>query len=47
MTGREFRQDHGDPATWTNADMETFEHLEETKDIVLPDPTPADPQPVA
>lgn len=36
----EFRTAHGDPTTWTAADMETFEHLAETKDIVLPEPEP-------
>jgi hypothetical protein len=29
MTATEFRQTHGDPATWTTADMETYEHLAE------------------
>ena len=37
MTATEFRQTHGDPTTWTTADMETYEvlrtndqHLNET-----------------
>jgi len=44
----DFRQQHGDPTTWTTAEMETFEHLAETDH--LPDFTihmllPADPTP--
>jgi hypothetical protein len=29
MTALDFRTSHGDPATWTTADMETYEHLAE------------------
>ncbi|MFB7359587.1 hypothetical protein [Streptomyces gardneri] len=27
MTAAEFRDPHGDPATWTSADHESYEHL--------------------
>ncbi|WP_159058988.1 hypothetical protein [Streptomyces scabiei] len=27
MTGREFTQQHGDPATWTTADIEAQQNL--------------------
>ncbi|MFD4795990.1 hypothetical protein [Streptomyces anulatus] len=27
MTATEFRQTHGDPATWTTADHETYDNL--------------------
>ncbi|MEU9615830.1 hypothetical protein AB0D56_30375 [Streptomyces sp. NPDC048209] len=27
MTATEFRQTHGDPTTWTTADMETYDVL--------------------
>jgi hypothetical protein len=40
MTAHEFRETHGDPATWTTTDMETYEHLAETDQ--LPDLEPAD-----
>ena len=40
MTATEFRQTHGDPSTWTTADMETYEHLAETETV--PDLEPAD-----
>jgi len=29
MTAHKFRETHGDPSTWTTADMETYEHLAE------------------
>lgn len=29
MTGRQFAAEHGDPADWTPADYETWEHLVE------------------
>ncbi|MFJ4473251.1 hypothetical protein ACIP2X_37955 [Streptomyces sp. NPDC089424] len=30
MNASAFRQEHGDPTTWTTADFESFEHLAET-----------------
>ena len=30
MSALDFREQHGDPNTWTTADFETFEHLAET-----------------
>lgn len=47
MTAAEFRTAHGDPETWSVADMEAFEHLAETEGVVLPAPIPADHQPTA
>ncbi|MFB7312961.1 hypothetical protein [Streptomyces sp. NPDC056192] len=38
MTATEFRAQHGDPTTWTTADMESFEHLAEID--ALPTHTP-------
>lgn len=29
MTGRQFAAEHGDPARWTPAEVETWEHLAE------------------
>lgn len=40
MTGLDFRTSHGDPAGWTTADFETFEHLAETDHLTTPDPAP-------
>ncbi|MGV9891714.1 hypothetical protein [Streptomyces sp. NPDC003395] len=42
-TGREFREDHGDPTTWTTADFETYEHLTEITDLTR-QPTPDEQQ---
>ena len=36
MTGHEFRETHGDPQTWTTADIETQQNLAEIDQ--LPDP---------
>ncbi|WP_159040987.1 hypothetical protein [Streptomyces sp. FxanaA7] len=50
MTSREFTQQHGDPATWSTADIEAQQNLaaiDALPDFTLlmllpdPDPTPA------
>lgn len=39
MTAAEFRAQHGDPADWTTADLEPFEHLAEIDAQRLPQET--------
>jgi hypothetical protein len=41
MTTAKFIEAHGDSSTWTAADFEAFEHIAETKDIVVPATDPA------
>ncbi|MEU0836052.1 hypothetical protein [Streptomyces sp. NPDC005969] len=41
MTGTEFRAQHGDPATWTTADIEAQQNLAEID--ALPTHTPDEP----
>lgn len=45
MTALDFRTEHGDPTTWTTADMETYEHIAETDTLTTIDQT--DYQPAA